>query len=129
MQLIFTPIIKPKLNTCCFSVTFKYEHGDADSSESYTTHISLNKEEFVGYVGKVDEIAAMIANSRSTGESLPDDFDEQAKYAGVSIPLEFDLYAKQYMSGYYAAMEIDSIKYVDEHGIQFDVVVNRTMSK
>lgn len=82
-----------------FEFKFSFEHGDADSSEEYIIfHQDMTEEQLVDYVKKSNEISNMIDQSRSTGKSLPNDFENLARSNGFYIPVELDCYAKMHMS-------------------------------
>ena len=120
MPLIYTKVTKPiRLNV--FVVTFYFEHGDAEERTTDTMDVHLSKEEMVHYLDKVGEISELIADSRSSGESLSDNFEETAKYNTTWIRVETDCFARQTMSNYYAAMGIERIAYFDENGDEFAV--------
>lgn len=123
MSVIYTKLDEPiKKNS--FEFLFHFEHGDADSLENYHVfHENMTEDQMVAYVKKANEISSMIDNSRSTGESLPKDFEENASSNGFHIPVELDCYAKMHMSGYYAASGIGGIFFYNEHGEKFKVSV------
>lgn len=124
MPLIYTKTrAKPRRNL--FVVTFSFEHGDADQRTSHTMDVPLSKEEFVHYLAKAKEISQLIDDARSSGSSLPEDFEDTAKYNGVWISVELDCYARHNMSNYYAGMSVESIEYFDENGEKFEVKETR----
>lgn len=124
MPLIYTKTrAKPRRNL--FVVTFSFEHGDADQRTDHTVDVPLSKEEFVEYLAKVKDIAEQIDYSRSTGKSLPADFEDTAKYKDVWISVELDCFARHNMSNYYAALSVEKIVYFDENGEQFTVTETR----
>lgn len=123
MPVIYTKISDPiKCNG--FEFLFNFEHGDADSSEDYSIfHQNMTEEQLVDYVTKSNEISDMIDQSRSTGKSLPNDFENLARSNGFYIPVELDCYAKMHMSGYYAASGISKIFFYNDKGEKFSVSV------
>lgn len=124
MPLIYTKTrAKPRRNL--FVVTFSFEHGDADQTTTHQMDVPLSKEEFVHYLAKVKEISQLIENARSSGSSLPENFEDTAQYNGVSISVELDYYVRRNMSNYYAGMRVDSIEYFDENGEKFEVKEKR----
>lgn len=120
MPLVYTKT-RAKARRNLFVVTFSFEHGDADQRTSHDMDVALSKEEFVHYLDKVKDISRQIDDARSSGSSLPGDFEDTAKYKGVWISVELDCFARESMSNYYAAMEVESIVYFDENGEKFEV--------
>lgn len=118
MQIIYTPKpIKSKQNL--YTILFELEHGDADISTEYEMDIKLPEDEFINYILKFKEVQKQIDNHRASGNELPDDFEELAKYNDIRIPIELD---KKYdQSDYYAAISILNIIYYNELGQVFQV--------
>lgn len=112
-------------NKNCFEIEFDFEHGDADSSNSYSVVFNnMNEQQLIEYVKKANEISEMIEDSRSNGTDLAKDFYAQAKSGEFEIPVELDNYAKMHMSNYYASSGISNIFYYNEHGQKFKVTVD-----
>lgn len=120
MSLTYTKI-EPNVLRNTFVVTFSFEHRDADKTTTKEMKVPLSKEKFVHYLAKVSYIAAQINEARTSGESLPEDFKDTAKYNSVWIPVELDCFSRNNMSNYYADMTVESIVYFDEDGEQFEV--------
>lgn len=124
MKITYNRVEEPQKNNC-FEVEFCFEHGDADSSESYfITLKDMAEEEFVNYIQKVDEVSGLIKQSRSTGKTLPGDFEEKAQFNNRYIPVELDAYAKMHMSDYYADMGVGEIYYYNADGIKHKVSIS-----
>ena len=123
MAVVYSKMSEP-IKRNGYEFLFNFEHGDADSSEDYSIfHQDMTEEQLGAYVTKSNEISDMISQSRSTGKSLPKNFEEQAYSNGFYIPVELDCYAKMHMSGYYAASGISEIFFYNEKGEKFKVTV------
>lgn len=121
MEINYQPVEK-NIKTDCYEFEFSFEHGDADSHETFcVTHQGMTQEQLKNYILKSEEISDMIDKSRSKGTSLPRNFEDMASSDGFYIPVELDNYAKMHMSHYYASSGISKIRYFDENGHEFEV--------
>lgn len=108
-----------------FEFIFSFEHGDADSNETYNLfHEGMTEVQFLEYVKKSEEISKMIEISHSTGVGLDSNFETNNESNGFYIPVELDLYAKMHMSGYYASSGISEMFYYNQEGEKFKVHVS-----
>jgi hypothetical protein len=101
-----------------YEIVIVYEHGDADCRTELTVHEEFTHAALVAWVEKFHELAVLIDNSRSTGDTL-EHFEDQAS----PIPVELDCYASRHMSDYYAAMSLKRVTYFDDFGNKYLVNV------
>lgn len=118
--LIYTKI-EPKRRSNVFVVTFSFEHGDADKKTTDDINVHLSKDDFVHYLAKVKEVSTQINDARSNGQRMPDNFEKSAYYNGVPILVELDCFASNFMSNFYASMDVENIVYFDAVGDKFNV--------
>ncbi len=124
MTLIYTKT-HAKIRRNVFVVNFEYMHGDADARTKYSKVVPLSKDEFAHYLAKVHEVAGLIYDAQQAGRGQPQEFEDEASYGGVSIPVERDCYASMHSSGMYASMFVESILYFDDEGQEFLVTEQR----
>ena len=123
MKFEFKPAIKKPVPKGGFRIKFNYTHGDADQTTNATQFFPIPKDDLQLLLDEIGRGSDVIDTSRSRGESVDRDFEENAKFRGTYIPVELDSFAMHSMSNYYADMDWESIVYFDENGNEFDVKV------
>lgn len=124
MGVTYTKIVENKHKNT-YELVFGFEHGDADFNNSYSGFFSeMNESQLVNYIKKAREIYDLVELRRTSNFKLPDDFEETATIDGFAIPLESDIYAKNYTSAYYASSGISEIFYYNDNGDKFKVTID-----
>lgn len=119
--------VSPTRHYNCFHVYIAYEYGDADHRETKIHELEeFTKDDFILFLQNFFEAARLIDYSRDTGTELPD-LEDQTRFEingrSYLIPTEYDMFARDSMSNYYAEMSIESIKYFDPTGDEYEVDV------